>query len=124
MAFICPDCGSANLEITDSIEVAPDSWWDEIAVQIVKCSNCAFLGAAVYQESRRGSLDSEAINHYGIRIHQEKKNSLVNELRACPAPRNIDCPCAAHRNLGRTDESGRWAGVGESIGQFTMNSSL
>jgi hypothetical protein len=59
MSFVGPECHANSLAITQSIELPPDGRSDEISLQIVACQACGFAGTAVYEESRRGALDSE-----------------------------------------------------------------
>ena len=110
-AFLCPDCGAATLAIVASIELPADSRSDEIAVQAIACGKCGFTGAAAYEESRRGSLDSECWTHDGFRMPAERASALRELLRNCPSPGNQACTCRAHRQLGRALD-GRWAGLG------------
>lgn len=125
MPFMCPECGAAgSLEITSSIELPPDAWSDEITLQIVECFRCGFRGAAAYEESRRGSLDSEAWRHRGHRMRSEALAALAEAIAACPEPRRSGCPCASHQSLGRTDDSGQWIGIIGSEGSFPMRSAI
>lgn len=120
MSFICPECSGSRLRIASSIEVPPDRWWDEIALQVVECPECGFRGAAVYEESRRGALDSEAWNHRGIRLAEPLLRTLIENIAACPEPRNWDCGCAGHLTWGRTGVDGQWVGLPESEGRFPL----
>lgn len=120
MAFVCPECAAQALEIALVMELPPDSRSDEIALQTVRCSSCGFQGAAVYEESRRGALDSESWFHEGHRLGNEPLRALAEAIRACPSPRDTSCQCASHRTLGTTDGSGRWIGVVGSAGGFPM----
>lgn len=120
MSFICPDCSGRRLRIASSLELPPDRWWDEIALQVVECPDCGFRGAAVFEESRRGALDSEASNHRGHRLPPALLQSLVQGIAACPEPRNPDCRCAAHLEWGRIDAAGQWRGLPESEGTFPL----
>ena len=121
MPFACPECGSpGSLRITSSIELPPDSRSDEIALQLVACARCGFRAAAVYEESRRGSLDSEAVDHAGYRVAREALASLAAQIAACPDAGNRGCACESHRILGRTDDSGRWCGLPETANRFRM----
>jgi hypothetical protein len=109
MPFLCPECSShGSLEISHKIELPPDSRSDEICLQIVKCSECDFEGIAVYEESRRGRLDEESVQHTGYRVSKGDLQSLRKAIRGCPKPRNWRCRCRAHQKLSRTDASGRW----------------
>lgn len=120
MSFICPDCSGSCLRIVSSLDLPADGWWDEITLQVVECPDCGFQGAAVYEESRRGALDSEAWNHRGLRLAEAQLRTLIDDIAACPDPRNPDCRCAAHQKWGRTDAAGRWLGVPESAGGFPL----
>jgi Zn ribbon nucleic-acid-binding protein len=120
MPFSCPACGAASLEITDAIELPGDSTWDEIALQLVACTRCGFQGAAVYQESRRGSLASEAVDHTGYRLPGETLEWLRELIAACPDPRNAACRCEAHVRLSQTDAAGQWRGVPGQDAGFAM----
>jgi hypothetical protein len=109
--FLCPDCGTATLAIVASLELPPDSRSDEITVQAIACVKCGFAGAAAYEESRRGSLDSECWTHEGFRMPAERASALRELLLTCPSPRNGACTCRAHRELGQAAD-GQWAGLG------------
>ncbi len=113
MPFICPECSQPGaLRIIHSLELPPDSAWDEITLQIVQCSRCEFSALAIYQESRRGALDSEIWNHIGYRLDREALATLKAAMKRCPAPKNSRCQCATHRSLGRrAPDTGRWEEV-------------
>ena len=114
MPFLCPECSaSKSLRITSKLELPPDSRSDEITLQVVECSRCSFAGIAVYEESRRGSLDSDSFDHTGYRVKLEDLKALRNAIRACPRPGNPRCKCPTHRSLGGKDESGRWNGLAD-----------
>lgn len=108
MSFVCPKCPRGSVKITSSIELPPDSRSDEINVQIVTCSQCGFRGLAVYEESRRGALDSESVDHRGYYVEPAMLSSIQKLMKRCPEPRNIRCHCTAHRILNRANEFGRW----------------
>ena len=124
MAFRCPECSTLSLTIVHSIELPPNSRSDEIAVQIVKCSNCGFAGTAVYEESHRGTLGSESFSHIGYRVSAEHLRWLKELIRRCPKPRNSRCDCAAHRLLGQRDAAGRWSALKDipHNGEFMLTS--
>jgi hypothetical protein len=110
--FVCPDCSRrGSLKITLSIELPPDSRSDEITLQIVDCSDCGFEGIAVYEESRRGALDSESFSHTGYRLSKSELANLGKAIRSCPDRKNRRCRCPAHRRLSRTDAAGRWVAL-------------
>jgi hypothetical protein len=123
MAFTCPDCSTrGSLHITLSLELPPDSRSDEITLQLVGCQRCGFRGVAIYEESRRGALDSEHWDHTGYRVEEEVLASLTRTMEACPDPRNARCSCKAHRTLRNRSPSGRWL-MPEGLGwpnQFSM----
>ncbi len=111
MSLICPECSNATLEVASSLELPPDSRSDEITVQIVRCSECGFAAAAVYQESRRGALDGESVDHAGYRLPAGELRRLERLLRSCPRPGDWRCECKAHRKLRVQDVAGRWIGM-------------
>ena len=108
MGFICPRCLSRNLQTTSSIELPSDSRSDEISVQILKCSECDFAGLGVYEESRRGRLDSEKIYHRGYYVNNSLLEKVRKLIRLCPNQKKSSCKCKVHLSLGRTNEFGRW----------------
>lgn len=125
MPFVCPDCRTpGSLKITHSIELPSDSRSDEIAGQIVKCSRCKFRSVAIYEESRRGTLDSESVDHRGYKVRAADLKSLVDKIKACPDPRNARCQCPSHRHLGQKDSSGRWQGLADIEFQDTFPMAL
>ena len=87
---------------------------------MVECARCGFRAAAVYEESRRGSMDSEAVDHVGYRVAKETFELLAALIDACPNSANRSCPCESHRLLGRTDDSGRWRGFVDTADAFPM----
>ncbi len=111
MAFECPDCKSAALEIVGWMEMPADTSSDEITLQIIACASCGFQGAAVYAESRRGALDSESWQHAGYQLGPADYARLAQAVRQCPQPGNSGCPCPGHQHYGQTDPRGVWAGL-------------
>lgn len=64
--FFCPSCQSpATLEIIKTADIGADKDFDEVAIQLIACSHCKRKGLALYQESRRGQLDDESVDHTG-----------------------------------------------------------
>ena len=110
MPFLCPSCKRPHLEITCGIELPPDSRSDEITLQALHCSACSFAATAVYEESRRGSLDSECVNHEGYGFPPARVEEIEELIGRCPEPSRGSCQCASHRLLGRT-KGGRWSGL-------------
>jgi hypothetical protein len=110
--FQCPSCSSPrSLGITSKIELPPDARWDEIALQVVRCSRCDFWGLAVYEESRRGALDSEIVHHTGYYVKDEDLRSIQRLIQKCPRSMDPRCGCSIHRKLGRKDPDGYWDGL-------------
>lgn len=127
MSFTCPQCRvSSALEISASIQLPPDSRSDDIMLQILICEQCQFRAAAVYEESRRGALDSDNWEHIGLRIAEADLERLLTAIRSCPEPMNPLCRCPAHQALGRSDNLGRWVGLDgvERTGSFQMRLAL
>jgi hypothetical protein len=98
----------------------PDARSDEIALQIVKCQRCHFEAVAIYEESRRGALDSEEFDHYGCALDQKELKELKALIKQCPEPKNRRCSCDTHLKLDRKDASGRWIRPGYSEDQNTF----
>ena len=111
MLFFCPDCGTRSLSIVSAMELPPDSRSDEITLQVVECTGCGFAGIAVYEESRRGSLDSESVDHRGYRAPSDVVRAITRTISRCRNPRNARCTCAAHSRIGKTSPFGRWEGL-------------
>jgi hypothetical protein len=109
MPFICPSCSISSLIIDSSIELSPDSRSDEISIQLVKCLECNFIGLAIYEESRRGSLSSESLHHHGYYVANTLLSSIKETIESCPDPKNSKCKCAAHCILNQVNEFGRWS---------------
>lgn len=126
MAFTCPACLRAYaLRITKSITLPPDSRSDDILLQIVSCKACGFRGVAVYEESRRGGLDSESWDHTGYRPPREEVSRISALIGRCPKKKDWRCSCPGHAELGRKDEYGRWQlpGTFDWLNSFPMRQS-
>jgi hypothetical protein len=113
MPFQCPECSRSSLKVAQRIELPPDSRSDEITLQIVTCSQCDFAAIAVYEESRRGALFDESVDHRAYRTTPADLKALRRAIRNCPKPRDPRCRCASHQRLGRQDASGRWDGLSD-----------
>ena len=112
MALKCPACfSSTSLQIRSSLELPYDSRSDEITLQVIECARCGFQGIAVYEESRRGSLDDDVSSHIAYRVSDADLQRLKQAIHSCPRPRDPRCRCSAHRKLGRKDQWGRWSGL-------------
>ena len=77
MGLLCPKCLDYSLYIEEKLELPPDSRSDEIMLQIIKCEKCSFIGVAVYEESRRGSLNDYTFNHTGYVL----SNTALNQVK-------------------------------------------
>ena len=109
--FLCPKCQAASLAIGDCIDLEPDSRSDDITLQLVGCGQCGLDAIAVYEESRRGSLDSEASSHTGYFVDRTTLTSVKKAIKTCPAPRDSGCQCEGHIILGARDTRGAWDGL-------------
>jgi hypothetical protein len=112
MPFSCPECrAQGTLRITHRLELPPDARSDEITLQVVRCSTCGFEGLAVYEESRRGALDSESFSHTGYAAEKAQLNAFKAAVRRCPRPGDRRCTCAAHERYAQHEVHGRWTGL-------------
>lgn len=84
-------------------------------MQTLKCDNCDTYAFSAYEESRRGSLDSECSDSWAFTVTQEDYEKVLNLNLLCPNPEQFDCDCTAHKLLGEADETGRW----KKLSQFT-----
>ena len=82
MSFLCPECGGKTLVIEESLDLGADDTYDERALQVVSCGSCGFTGAALYEESRRGSLGSESVNHTGYSVPEDILAMVENDIRS------------------------------------------
>lgn len=78
--FICGKCNSKSLTITNSFDLGPDNRSDDRFLQTIKCTRCGFKGIAVYEESRRGSFDSESWSHTGYVVPSEVLNETISVI--------------------------------------------
>jgi hypothetical protein len=109
MSFACPCCQQpASLAIVASIELPPDTRSDEIALQVLACEACEFRALAIYEESRRGALDSEAWEHTGYAVPGSLLERVKESIQRCPNQADSSCGCPSHRGLNRVDRVGRW----------------
>lgn len=113
MSFQCPECRSNTLQITSGIDLTRDSRSDEITLQVVRCSRCGFAGLAVYEESRRGSLFDESVDHRGYPVNAEDLAAIEKAIARCPDVGNWRCTCPTHQRLGRRNEAARWDGLSD-----------
>jgi hypothetical protein len=123
--FQCPNCSlPRSLRIAATIELPPDSRWDEISLQVVRCGACNFAGLAVYEESRRGALDSEIVHHSGYYVQDEDLKNFAGMIQKCPEPANRRCDCSTHHKLGKQDAYGIWDGLSETQLGLSFNMKL
>jgi hypothetical protein len=109
MGFICPECLTPGaLQITRALHLPADSRSDDITLQVVACDLCGFRAVAVYEESRRGSLNSESWEHIGYRVGRDVLDQINDAMQQCLHPDDDHCACTVHQALGRTDANGRW----------------
>ena len=108
MGFQCPECSNKTLKIIYRIELPSDARSDEITLQVIRCVGCNFKGIAIYEESRRGALDSETIDHYGYTLDSQELKSIKALIKRCPETANPWCACDSHQELNRKDAFGRW----------------
>jgi hypothetical protein len=109
MFFVCPKClGKGTLEIIQSIHLPPDSRSDDVVVQVLACTQCKYRGGAIYEESRRGGLETESWEHLGYVVNKVQLDALAALIAGCDEPQNPACPCQVHVLLGAVDNNGRW----------------
>ena len=100
MAFKCPACEGGSLEIELSMELPWDGGAVERSVAIVKCEGCGFRGISVYEESRRGSMDSESFWSFVYEVSEKDLQLMASGFALCPDHQNKDCQCETHLSWG------------------------
>ncbi len=110
-AFRCPQCRQCALKINAHLEIPGDRDWDEITLQMVSCSNCGLGALGVYQEARRGRLDSETWSHTCYRLDPQDVLRVAAIISSCPRPYDSSCLCSAHLELGLTNSKLQWDGI-------------
>ncbi|MEM8977721.1 MAG: hypothetical protein AAGD43_37190 [Pseudomonadota bacterium] len=64
MSLLCPNCGAPGLSISDSVELGPDAYWDEMTVQRAQCQSCQARFICNYLEKRSFRYDrDDTVNH-------------------------------------------------------------
>ncbi len=112
MPFRCPQCQTRDsLDIQLSIELSPDRQTEEISLQVIGCSACAFRGLAVYSEARGSFQGAETWKHIGYWVSPDAVESVSAAIRACPDPHSRACACPSHTGLGQKDLRGEWRGL-------------
>jgi len=124
MSFRCPQCLTPNtLEILQSIEIPSDRHSEEISLQVVGCTACAFRGLAVYEELIR-AVEVDSWQHIGYWVSRDAVETVLQAIRSCPDPHNARCACPAHASLGRKDVYGIWRGLLELERSHTFSMRL
>lgn len=113
MAVKCPKCNQKKMIISSNLELPGDSRSDEISLQILECLNCDFKGIGVYEESRRGAIDSDSYDHRGYIVNEETLQFFREKIKQCTQPRNTKCECNAHRHFYKLNMHGRWSFLDE-----------
>ena len=106
--MICPNCRSDEFCIEKVLDLGGDAWSDEIRFQLLRCRHCGLTAAGAYQESRRGSTDSDCFEHYAYCIGLAEWAELERTVSMCPDPELEDCRCCAHRLIGQRSSNDRW----------------
>jgi hypothetical protein len=83
--FACPACERSELQIQDRLELGGDDTWDEVALQVLRCA-CGFGALGTYREFRRGSLDSETVEHEGHAADEDQIREAETLIRALDHP--------------------------------------
>jgi hypothetical protein len=102
--FLCPGCSEKTVRIETSIELGSDSRSDECSLQAVRCERCNLVGAAIYEESRRGA--GESTNHFGYKMDSADYEAFLQQLLECRNRGKAKCSCKAHEKFGLKDEHG------------------
>jgi len=107
MAVSCPECSTPDsLHVERGMELPPDQWSDEIYFCIVECASCGFRGVAVFEESRRGALDSECMRSAVYRVPAEELSALQAAIEHCPTPKDRTCRCLDHLAVAQAHAQG------------------
>lgn len=82
--FFCPGCKKHDaLMIKLSVEIPEHTVFDDVDIQSIRCNNCKKSGMGIYEESRRGNLQDETVNHYGYWLDTESQLNLDQLLESC-----------------------------------------
>jgi hypothetical protein len=112
MPFQCPKCQqTASLEIRLVLQLPPDQRSDEVVLQVLECSRCEFRSLAVYEESRRGSLETDSWDHTGYFVNGDAVETIAGAIRSCPNPFNHRCECDSHQRFTSGDRRRAWIGL-------------
>ncbi|MFO7947350.1 MAG: hypothetical protein R6V19_11100 [Armatimonadota bacterium] len=97
MPLQCPKCKGLWLQVEKSMELGSDERSDEVALQIVHCSVCGFKAVAIYEESRRGTLDDESVHHTAYPADDEALGQVMDIITSCRNPQDASCRCRGHQ---------------------------
>jgi len=107
--FLCPQCGAYGLEIVKAMDLLPDNRSDDVILQIVECNSCSFKGLSLYEESRRGGMDSESWDHTGFCTTDTAVAEVAIFFSQCSALRDKRCGCEAHKKVvAATSRGKKW----------------
>lgn len=95
--FLCPQCGAYGLKILQAMDLPPDNRSDDVILQIVECNSCSFKGLSLYEESRRGGMDSESWEHTGFWTTDAAVTEVETFFSQCSTLRDKRCGCDAHK---------------------------
>ncbi len=107
MAVDCPYCGR-GLTSHVALALPGDSRSDEIRFQLFFCRDCQRGSLGAYEESRRGSLESEAWDQSIYPVSEQGWRYWHQLTAGCPDTEDENCQCCAHQELRRYGEQGRW----------------
>lgn len=96
------------MRIVAWLEIPPDGYHDELALQAVACDACPWVGVANYEESRRGS--GERAHHWAQAVSRQDFERLLADLRRCPDPHQRGCGCEVHVRYNQV-EGYAWRGL-------------
>jgi ferredoxin len=112
MPFQCPKClQSYSLEIAQILQLPPDQRSDEIVLQVLACSQCGLRALGVYEESRRGSLETDTWDHFGYLVKDETVEAVAEAISQCPTPYNHRCDCDTHLRFTNQQRRRAWIGI-------------
>jgi hypothetical protein len=85
------------LRVEEALELGSDDRSDEVTLQIVMCAGCGLESVALYEESRRGALDEEAVHHAAFPADEEALADVRSMIASCRDPEDADCGCRGHQ---------------------------
>lgn len=75
--------------ITRSVDLPSDNTFDDISIQTLESDDKETKAVGIYQESRRGALDSEIVHHEAHMVATGVFDIVVAALDACGDVRKI-----------------------------------